>query len=107
MILARKSGLCIAVFLALAAPAVAQDNFPSRPIKFVVPLAAGGGIDFTARVTAQRLSERARLRCECFSFIGLEELAGFARRERIDPLLDEHDDSGAMLLPHALGHGMG
>ena len=40
-----------------AAPAAAQDSFPSRPIKFVVPLAAGGGIDFTARVTAQKLSE--------------------------------------------------
>ena len=40
-----------------AAPAAAQDSFPSRPIKFVVPLAAGGGIDFTARVTAQKLSD--------------------------------------------------
>ena len=32
-------------------------DVPSRPIKFVVPLAAGGGIDFTARVTAQKLSD--------------------------------------------------
>ena len=38
-------------------PAAAQEAFPSRPIKFVVPLAAGGGIDFTARVTAQKLSD--------------------------------------------------
>ena len=56
----RKFGLCILALLALvalAAPATAQDSFPSRPIKFVVPLAAGGGIDFTARVTAQKLSE--------------------------------------------------
>ena len=57
MISARKSALCIVALLAIAAPAVAQDSFPSRPIKFVVPLAAGGGIDFTARVTAQKLSE--------------------------------------------------
>ena len=51
---------CIAIAVALAqltGPAAAQDNFPSRPIKLVVPLAAGGGIDFTARATAQRLSE--------------------------------------------------
>ena len=53
----RKFGLCILALLALAAPAAAQDSFPSRPIKFVVPLAAGGGIDFTARVTAQKLSD--------------------------------------------------
>jgi tripartite-type tricarboxylate transporter receptor subunit TctC len=42
--------------LALLSGAAAQE-FPSRPVKFVVPLAAGGGIDFTARVTAQKLSE--------------------------------------------------
>jgi tripartite-type tricarboxylate transporter receptor subunit TctC len=38
-----------------AAPA--QDAYPSKPIKLIVPLAAGGGIDFTARTTAQKLSE--------------------------------------------------
>jgi tripartite-type tricarboxylate transporter receptor subunit TctC len=57
MISTGKLGLCVAALLACAAPAIAQDNFPSRPIKFVVPLAAGGGIDFTARVTAQKLSD--------------------------------------------------
>ncbi len=54
---AGKFGLAIAALLALLAPAAAQEAFPSRPIKFVVPLAAGGGIDFTARVTAQKLSD--------------------------------------------------
>ena len=29
--------------------AAAQDGFPAKPIKLIVPLAAGGGIDFTAR----------------------------------------------------------
>jgi tripartite-type tricarboxylate transporter receptor subunit TctC len=51
---------CVAIALTLAqltVPAAAQDSFPSRPIKLVVPLAAGGGIDFTARAVAQRLSE--------------------------------------------------
>jgi tripartite-type tricarboxylate transporter receptor subunit TctC len=57
MISTGKLGLCVVALLAFAAPAIAQDNFPSRPIKFVVPLAAGGGIDFTARVTAQKLSD--------------------------------------------------
>jgi len=35
----------------------AQTDFPSRPIRIVVPLAAGGGIDLTARITAQRMSQ--------------------------------------------------
>jgi tripartite-type tricarboxylate transporter receptor subunit TctC len=34
-----------------------QDAYPSKPIKLVVPLAAGGGIDFTARTTAQKLAD--------------------------------------------------
>jgi tripartite-type tricarboxylate transporter receptor subunit TctC len=49
---------CTAIaLLALPHSASAQDGYPSKPIKLVVPLAAGGGIDFTARATAQRLSE--------------------------------------------------
>jgi tripartite-type tricarboxylate transporter receptor subunit TctC len=38
-------------------PAPAQD-VPSRPITLVVPLAAGGGMDFIARTIGQKLSER-------------------------------------------------
>src|SRR5262245_37496779 len=56
MISLRRLALCACALLALQSPAAPQD-LPSRPIKFVVPLAAGGGIDFTARVTAQKLSE--------------------------------------------------
>ena len=37
--------------------ATAQDGYPARPIKLIVPLAAGGGIDFTARLAAQKLSD--------------------------------------------------
>jgi tripartite-type tricarboxylate transporter receptor subunit TctC len=50
------AALAAALALLGASAAVAQD-YPSKPIKLVVPLAAGGGIDFTARATAQRLSE--------------------------------------------------
>jgi len=48
--------LIAALVSAAMSPAVAQD-YPSRPIKLIVPLAAGGGIDFTARVMAQKLSD--------------------------------------------------
>ena len=36
---------------------IAQTSYPSRPIKLVVPFAAGGGIDLNARIVASKLSE--------------------------------------------------
>jgi tripartite-type tricarboxylate transporter receptor subunit TctC len=41
--------------LAFATPGRAQTDFPSRPVKLLVPFPAGGGIDVTARVVAQVL----------------------------------------------------
>ena len=51
------SALACAAIAVSVRPAAAQSDYPSKPIKFVVPFAAGGGIDFTARATAQKLSE--------------------------------------------------
>src|SRR4029078_2312766 len=39
-----------------AAPAVWAQAYPNRPIKFIVPLAAGGTIDFIARAIGERMS---------------------------------------------------
>ena len=51
--LARFLAMCV---LALAtAPALAQ--YPSRPIKLIVPIPAGGAPDIAARVVGQKLSE--------------------------------------------------
>jgi tripartite-type tricarboxylate transporter receptor subunit TctC len=42
-------GAIVAAVLALAAPAPAQEKFPSRPIDFIVTWGAGGGADAMAR----------------------------------------------------------
>jgi len=47
-----------ALALAASLPLRAQTKYPNKPIKFVVPFAAGGGGDVTARMLAQRLTER-------------------------------------------------
>ncbi len=36
--------------------AFAQDAWPNRPVKFIVPLAPGGGIDFIARTVGEYIS---------------------------------------------------
>src|SRR6476620_3319958 len=44
------------MLMALTATASAQD-WPSHPITLVVPFAAGGGLDVSVRIQAQRMSE--------------------------------------------------
>ena len=58
MILRRLRVLLVAVLsLSFALPALAQQGWPSRPVKLIVPFAAGGSSDLTARLIAQRLRE--------------------------------------------------
>ena len=54
----RRHFLLSAVLASLSPYLAAQQKYPSKPIKFVVPFAAGGGGDVVARMLAQRLQER-------------------------------------------------
>jgi len=51
----------LASFVALGAGAAQPDapsQYPSKPVRFIVPFQAGGANDLTARVLAQKLTER-------------------------------------------------
>ena len=53
----KKTGwLCLLVFLAVQGSAVA-DNYPSKPIKIVVPWPAGGPVDQRSRQIAAKLTK--------------------------------------------------
>ena len=62
MTIARRSfikgagGLMLASGAGLCAPAIAQEKWPNKPVRFIVPLAPGGAIDFVARQCGQILS---------------------------------------------------
>jgi tripartite-type tricarboxylate transporter receptor subunit TctC len=53
----RLFACALVALLWLSAAAFAED-WPSRPITLVVPFAAGGGVDVSARIQAQGMSER-------------------------------------------------
>ena len=56
--MAQAGGWLLAGSALAAAPglAAAQDGFPSKPVRIVVPYGAGGSNDMMARVFAERLS---------------------------------------------------
>jgi tripartite-type tricarboxylate transporter receptor subunit TctC len=51
--------ICTAA-LAVAATSTFAQGYPARPVKIVVPFAAGGVADITARVLSQKMSETMR-----------------------------------------------
>ncbi|GGA75080.1 hypothetical protein GCM10011385_31390 [Nitratireductor aestuarii] len=53
----KKIGMAIALSLSMVLPAMA-DTYPSRPITWIVPFAAGGITDLTSRKIAEVLTEK-------------------------------------------------
>src|SRR5262249_21229053 len=52
----RTTIAALALSMAAITAAAAQD-WPSRPLTLIVPFAAGGGVDVSARIQAQQMSE--------------------------------------------------
>src|SRR5438105_1333405 len=67
-------------------PAPAQSNYPSKPIRIIVPFAAGGGNDVFARVVGHKLGDLlgATLVIENRPAAGGRPAAEFVTREPAD-----------------------
>ncbi len=53
----RMHSFIAAAWLLAAGSALAQGAYPSKPIRMVMPFAAGSGFDAIVRITAQKMSE--------------------------------------------------
>jgi tripartite-type tricarboxylate transporter receptor subunit TctC len=49
--------VCAAAILLIASSMAAAQTYPNRPVRIVVPQAAGGGVDIMSRAVAQKLTE--------------------------------------------------
>ncbi len=57
----RALGLLLAILaaiLSLSPPAHAQQNYPNRPVRLIIPFGPGGIADITSRLVAEKLGER-------------------------------------------------
>jgi tripartite-type tricarboxylate transporter receptor subunit TctC len=73
--------LLSAVLLACAGTAMAQDKYPSKPVKILVPYAPGGATDIITRVVGEQLRQSlgqpfvVENKAGAFGILALEEMA--------------------------------
>jgi tripartite-type tricarboxylate transporter receptor subunit TctC len=51
-------GLAAILFVAANLPSASAEDWPTRPVRFILPLGPGSGVDIEARMFADRLSQR-------------------------------------------------
>jgi tripartite-type tricarboxylate transporter receptor subunit TctC len=79
-------GLALAAALAGATAAHAEDaSYPNRPVRIIVPFAAGGPPDVISRLVAQKLSERWRQQVYVENLPGAGGNTGTATAARAAP----------------------
>jgi tripartite-type tricarboxylate transporter receptor subunit TctC len=78
----KKLTLMIAALaLTVSAPAFAQDKYPSKPVKIIVPYAPGGGTDITARLFGDHMKNIlgqqfvVENKSGAFGMLAIEEMA--------------------------------
>jgi tripartite-type tricarboxylate transporter receptor subunit TctC len=79
----RAAFLCLVASLFSAATAVAQDVYPSKLVRLVVPFAVGGSTDSVARTVAAKLQERWKQPVIVENWIGGNGVVGTERVAKV------------------------
>jgi tripartite-type tricarboxylate transporter receptor subunit TctC len=95
----RRALLAAASLLPL--PALAQANWPERPISLVVPFTAGGSADIAARILAERMAPKLGAQAR----IVVENRAGAGGALGGEHVKRQAPDGYALLLATASSHG--
>ena len=101
--LSKRFLLCSAAALCLAASATAaqaQANYPSKPVRVIVPYPAGGTTDMIARIAANQLTERLKQ-----PFI-VENRAGASGAIGSQAVAQSAPDGYTLLMGTASSHGI-
>ena len=67
---------------ALALPSLHAQTYPAKPVTVIVPFAAGGGVDATARLIMPKLSEILKQTIVIDNVAGASGTIGAERRPR-------------------------
>ena len=98
-----KKSLVAGVVALMLASAAHADGFPDRPIRFIVPFAAGGGGDISSRIVAKGMSEYLKQPVVVENKAGGGGQVGmsYAAREPADGYTIVFGSSGSItVLPH-------
>lgn len=74
-----RSAFAIAALMLTACGAMAQSEWPAKPLTIIVPFGAGGSVDVTARMVAQKLAERLKQSVVIENITGAGGVIGVAR----------------------------
>jgi tripartite-type tricarboxylate transporter receptor subunit TctC len=81
----KLSCALFASVLLVAASGAHAEDWPNRPITLIVPFAAGGGVDLSARIQAQRMGELLGQPIVVENIGAAGGMAGTARVAKADP----------------------
>lgn len=102
--MATLSRFALSLMLAALAPgAFAQADYPSKPIRMIIPLAAASAVDNAARIVAQRMSENMGQQVVIENLPGAAGLMGADRVAKSTPdgyTFGAFNDSIMTMLPN-------